>query len=332
MPSTVTTQMIAELAGVSQSTVSKALAGGYSLRPKTRQRILEIARRLNYHPSGAARALVSGRNECIGVSYMHGRVPSDLFNQILEGVHEVFFACGYTTTTLMAEGETAVPRLVRDRLVDGLVIGFERDRELESFAASVGMPCVLVNAPPTEELDCVTTDNVGGVAAAVAHLAELGHRRIAYVSTWSHDPVSRLVCQDRARGYLQAMASQQLPACPVASPGTPVMDSLGSLLALPQRPTALVCFNDEIAMMTIKALFQRSLHVPRDVSVVGIDNLFASEYMIPSLSTLEIPWRQMGVAGAELLWQRLQEPHRPRQHKVLSPRLIIRESVASPPA
>ena len=316
---------VARLAGVSASTVSKALTGRHSIDTRTKQRVLEAVKLTDYSPSGFARALALGKTETVGVYYNHGSLPGSLVGIMLEGAQQCLGPAGYQLMLVARSPEQdEIAKPFRQKLIDGTIIAHDRDFPLERFLEGAGIPYVLVNVEPTDNQDCVVTDNKGGIRLAVDHLVQLGHTRIAFINGVEGSHVATRL---RADGYIEAMSFCGLPAIPGYNVCGPIEQQCRRLLELPELPTAVICYNDEVAMGMIGQLLERGVSVPQQVSVIGCDDHnVAVRYFHPAVTTLRVPFKMMGQRAAQLLLLRLEKRDRPYQLEVLPHELIVRQS------
>ena len=321
---------VARLAGVSTSTVSKALTGRHSVDKNTKQRILEAVRLTDYSPSGFARALALGKTETIGVFYNHGSLPGNLVGVMLQGAQQCLGPAGYQLMLVArSPDQDEIVKPFRQKLIDGTIIAHDRDAPLESFLENAAIPYVLVNVEPTDRHDCVVTDNKGGTRQAVDHLVELGHRRIGFVNGFEGSHVSNRI---RADGYIEAMAQCNLPAIPGYDICAPIEQQFRRLVSQPELPTALICFNDDVANGMMGQFLEKGIAIPQQISIIGCDDHnIAAKYFHPALTTLRVPFNLMGRAAAQLLLLRLKHPQNPCHLEVLPQELILRQSTGPCP-
>jgi len=320
-------QQIAKLARVSRATVSKALSGSAEVSPATRERIVGIAESARYEPHGAARTLASGRTGLIGfVPLRTGNVRIDMWAAaVIEGFSAALSGGGMDLVFVSENTRFGVPKMVAQRSVDGVVIiTHPHERLLESIK-SHSIPCVAANLGQVEGIDVVNSDSEGGVRLAVEHLASLGHRRIAYVNTPDVDRFHRATVEDRLHAFLKAAAEMGLTAAPGGQRHCDVRERV-EILHGANPPTALLCYSDIVAMFVIQALHARGLRVPEDVSVVGIDDLADARHSTPPLTSVHVPFVEMGRRAGELLLARIAEPERPFESVELPEELVVRES------
>jgi LacI family transcriptional regulator len=305
---------LARLSGFSVGTVSRALNGYADVRAETRETILRVARELDYTPSASARTLVTQRSHVIGVFLDTGEGHPDLqhpfFHEVLGGVKNLIGSAGYDLLLFASErpgngfGTHSYLKRCRHHNVDGVVMmGVDpEDPELGRVARSelptVGVD-VDLDGPSTTY---VISDNVAGGAAAVEHLADLGHRRIATITGL----VQTRPAVDRLRGYRRAVQAQGLAyRDEYVAYGDYYHESgrreMARLLALDEPPTAVFAASDMMALGAIRAVAEAGLSVPGDVSVVGFDDIQLADHMNPPLTTLRQDKPGLGAAAGAAL-------------------------------
>ncbi|HUZ84150.1 MAG TPA: substrate-binding domain-containing protein, partial [Gaiellales bacterium] len=267
-------------------------------------------------------------------------LTNPLFPPIIRGMEEVLDRAGYTTLVASTDGD---PERERQRLrtltarqVDGfLVATAERGRASFAELVSAGMAVVLVNRTVEHGgVFAVVPDDRKGLALAVAHLVELGHRRIAHLAGPQRLSTGRL----RYRGFLEAMDDHGLAVdrrdVVHADAFTEAAGALAArrLLRLRSRPTAIVAANDLLALGVYTALQSTGLRCPDDVSVIGFNGMPFTDRFSPPLSTILIPHAQIGARAAELLLERIDDPHATPQTLMFEPSLLARASTAPPRA
>lgn len=295
----VTIRDVARVAGVSISTVSRALAAPDLVAEATRVRVQETALSMGYRPNRAARSLVTGHTGSIGLVVPDLENP--FFGSICKGVQARARAAGYavfigdTDEDPMLEAE-----LVRGlgRQVDGVILCSARGTEAAVEQLATEGRLVLVNRSHSG-IPSVTFDNAGGLRAVMRHLVALGHRTIAYaagpVSSWSNRSRTSAFLSYEARSpELELIELGNFP--PYFSGGTQAGD-----LAIASGATAIVAYNDLIAVGLMDRLRQRGLRVPEDVSVAGFDNVPVSTLVSPNLTTVDFPRIQMGRVAVDAL-------------------------------
>jgi DNA-binding LacI/PurR family transcriptional regulator len=325
---------IARLAGVSHSTVSRALRDSPLIPPQTTQRIKGIAAEMSYSASAVGRSLVTRKTETIGVVVTG---IDDPFNgEVVAGIEEIANGYGYSvilaTSQASPEREMRVVRSFGERRVDGILVASSRlGANYLTLLSELHVPVVLLNNQhPSEFVYSVTIDNFDGGYQAAQHLIELGHRKIAYIG----DQSGLQSDTERRSGFKKAMRKVQL-----ATPAEYLTRGDGRtsggrecaqrLLALADRPTAIFCYNDMTALGAMEAAAERQLAVGRDLSIVGFDDLFFASFLQPPLTTVRQPKKKLGRRATELLMT-LMKGGQAERTVVMKGELIARGSSAAP--
>lgn len=301
-------QDVARQAGVSVATVSRVFNLPDKVTPATREHVEQVARALGYLPNASARTLRTQRSRVIGV--VLPTLTNPVFAECLEGIASAAAAGGYAilpfTTDYRLEQEERAAHLLLAGNVDGMILAVSNPGTSTALLrlAGTGLPYVLVYNRHAGH-PCVSVDGEQALAELVARLAALGHRRIAMVS-------GQLSASDRAqqrcRGFRHGMQAAGLgdgsraPVLEVPFVETAVQ-AISALLRGPERPTALVCSNDLLAIRAIRAAHLAGLAVPHDLSVTGFDGIALGEDLTPQLSTVAQPNAGIGRASVELLVQ-----------------------------
>jgi DNA-binding LacI/PurR family transcriptional regulator len=302
----VTVKSIAREAGVSLTTVSRALNDRPDINPATRERILAVAHDLGYHPSSLARSLVTQRTHTLGLAV---RTISDMWVvEIVPTIEELARTAGYevflSTHYADPDKERRVLNTFRSRQVDGtIVISSTLGAAYPQFQDEWGMPIVLISPlVDTPHRFAVRNDDVGGARIATLHLASLGHQRIGHISvpTWTCPGL------DRLEGYRQGLVEAGLMADPAlvyfgdASVASGLQGA-EALLSLPDPPTAFFCFSDLTAVGVLRGARSRRLRVPDDLSVIGFDDVPLARYVDPPLSTMRQDMAGLGRCATQML-------------------------------
>ena len=338
-PRRVTIVDVAQHAGVSTTTVSKALRNAYGISPAMRAKVQQAIEELGYRPSAAARGM-RGRTYTIGVMLPDLRNP--FFADVLDGVTGALRDTDYQVLHASCcndeEAEARVTEAMIDRSMDGvmLIAPLSARRHLDAVAGTV--PTVVVGRHGhSSRYDTVTDDDFTGAALVVDHLADLGHRRIAHIEHLEKDPVrlKEMPNAQRADGYRQAMRARGLAEHIQVASTTYTQEGgyrgARQLLARSPRPTAIFAGADIVAMGVLEALAEAGLTVPGDVSVAGYDNTTFAAFGPISLTTVDQAGRQIGASAARLLLDRIADRHRPTAQVKLSPTLVPRRTTAPPP-
>lgn len=334
-----TLKELGRLAGVHPSTVARVLNDDPQQRvsEEVRARIIALAREHGYQPNHLARSLRTKR------SFVAGTVIPDIANPffaiLFRGIEDALAASGYSVIMANTDDEAAREQrsiaMLRGRQVDGLLIATARrhDPEIEALAAT-GFPFVLVNRH-TDPIpgNAVVPDDYAGAVAAIEHLIALGHRRIAHIA--GSDDMS--TGHTRRQGYLSTLQRHHLPADPdLVVPGSyrepGGYEAMRRLLDLPRPPTAVFAVNDLAAAGAVRAIEEAGLQVPRDVSVVGFNDLSAAIGTARLLTTIRLPLHEMGEAAAGRLLAQITGERVSPEPLVIPVELVVRQSTGPAPA
>jgi LacI family transcriptional regulator len=331
----VTIKDVAREAGVSIATVSNVLNGrAAAMSVATLARVKAVISSLGYRPSSVARSLVTGRAAAIAV-VLAGRDSERLFPAITT-IEELASSAGYGIALLFAkdaEACSATMISLGERQMAGVVVvsspGDALSGELRPLLES-SMPVVLLNRKVDDEGAVqVVWDDAGGVASAVAHLVELGHRRIAYLG----DPSEPQSTEARRQGYLSAMADhglrprdEWLKVCPFDASRERWRRTLTELVSAPPRPTAALAASDAIAAVAMRELQRIGVRVPSDFAMIGVGGSDYCPLLSPALTTVRLPVEEAGRCAAEMLLEMIAGGHSGGQRVVLPCPLIVRES------
>src|SRR5215510_2914366 len=290
---------IARAAGVSHSTVSRALRNSPLVNAKTAARVRKIAKKQKYVASAVARSLVTQRTNTIGVVVTS--IADPFAGEVVDGIEECALANNYSVILVASHGdpdrELRAVQSFHERRVDGVLVMASRvGARYRSRLSGLRSPVVLINSHHNGEFTySVRIDNVGSARTATMHLVELGHRRIAYIG----DEQGFQSDSERFSGFQKALKEAGIPfdsTLVTYGDGTPArgMHAMAQLLSLPELPTGVFCYNDREALGAMRAVREHGLRVADDVSIVGFDELFLSSYTDPPLTTIEQPKHEMG--------------------------------------
>lgn len=322
---------VAALAGVSYQTVSRVVNDSPSVADGTRERVLAAIAELNYHPNGAARALVTGRGSTIAVFASNTTLYG--YAGIIEGIEDAARRAGLTVTiaVLKEVAATDVEQLARQTLAQPLAgaIALTHDaigrRALDVVPDA--MPAVAVGGSPATARPRAVLDERGGAVKATRYLLELGHRTVHHVLIPNEAGPA-----DRTVGWCSSLraARRRVPAVIQSSWEARSGYEAGVALAGRRDVTAILCGNDELAIGVIRGLFDNGKRVPEDVSVVGFDDQPFAAFMRPSLTTVCQRFPDLGRTAVELLTAQTRVGAT-GLHSVVTTDLVIRESAAPPP-
>jgi LacI family repressor for deo operon, udp, cdd, tsx, nupC, and nupG len=326
---------IAKAAGVSHSTVSRALSDSPLIRAETKARIQRLAREMGYTPDAIARSLVTQKTRTVGVVVTTITDPfvAEVVQGIEDAAHENDYSVILASSASEPERELAAVEMLRGKRVDGLIVTSSRVGALYlEHLERIGVPVVLVNNH--NELSgrytfSVSVDNQHGGYLATNHLIERGHRRIAYVT----GPADHSDDAERLAGYRQALGKVGLAFDPtLVVPGNGRLDggerALHALTNPESPPTAVFCYNDMTAIGLLSATRKAGLCVPADLAVVGFDDIPLATHVHPSLTTIVQPQRDMGQQAMDmaLTLMTADDSGPPFSDIVVKGKLIVRES------
>jgi len=309
-PRRVTLQDVANAAGVSLGAASAALRGTnrpIGVSPEKRERILRIARELNYRPHAAARAMAGHAFRTIGVlaaEYCFGSYYSRVLRAIVGQAEE----CGYNVIVKMASSTLDLQnaRIFNEELIDGVIIPAEHESHLREALFQFVIPHVWLHAGVDEPYNCVIADEAHGLQLAVEHLRTLGHRRIAFMPHDEAPSATTHTVVNRRAGYLEAMHQAGLPPIMARQEFMPVPAAVEHFLSLSPRVTAIIAHTDALASLTCAALLNRGVRIPADISVVGNEGVVWHRYCNPPLTTVRAPVLELGHAAVDMLVQRIE--------------------------
>ena len=342
----VTLKDVAAYAGVSKMTVSMILGGGPQserFSPDTRLKVQNAASALKYHPSAVAQALTRRRMNTVGIvlsQQFTSLIDDPYICGLLDGAMAVNAGHGQNTTVFTAhvwhDSEQSVP-LFCDGRTDGLIlISPAIDSDVVQSLLEAEVPFVLVhNEDPDPRVASVSIDNKTAMKALVAHVIEHGHTRLAFLGGF---PQSRSAT-DRYAGYCEAHALSRIPINPqlVSSLGYHYdvgVSETQRLMAMPRKaaPTALICGCDKTALGAAKVLTELGIRIPDDVSITGFDDIPDAALLVPGLTTVRLPMKQMGETAANLLLEQIERQEWTGRRELLLTEVVLRATVGPPPA
>jgi LacI family transcriptional regulator len=328
---------VAREAGVSIATVSRVFNQTALVTESTAAHVRTVAARMDYWPNSAARSLITHRTHAIGV--LLPDLYGEFFSEVIRGIDMAARREKYQVlvSSSRADAETIVSavRALRGR-IDGLIVmapDADATAAIRDFASR--FPVVLLN-PGEVDVDCgaLSIANQDGAYAAVSHLVQLGHRRIAMVM----GPAGNLDAEQRRRGYRMALADGGLEWAPELELGGDFGESSGfhaasALAALRPRPTAVFAANDYMAIGLMSALREADVRVPQEIAICGFDDIAIAQYLSPPLTTVRVDAYGLGERALQLLvpYARARRPAEPHR-EVLPTSLVVRTSCGAPAA
>ncbi len=330
---------VAALAKVSIATVSRTINGSPLVSDGLAKRVWQAIKQLNYFPNTHARTLVSGRSRLLGIIVEN--ITNPFFPELIQSFEAIAVGFGYEILVSSSNGDPATltkcVRRMLERKADGVaVMTFGGEETVLDELVHHGVPIVLAEFKLTDpKASTILLDYSSGIHAAVRHLVELGHRRIAFLAG-PHTLHSAITRENDFRAAIQAegLVAQKkwIIECDHTLKGG--VAGFGRLQSLAARPSAIVCSNDMTAIGVLRAAYKIGLRVPEDLSVIGLDDIDFAEFTLPPLTTIRLSRVELARAAFEALRQQAEDPGNPRLQRefLVSTTLVVRDSTAAPPA
>ncbi len=331
-----TQKELAKLAGVSSGTVSNVISGVTAVSERSRRKVLDAIKALNYQPNLIARSLRTNRTNTLGMVIPDITVP--FFARVVRGAESAAREAGYFLSVLDSESnhtrETAIMGVLRSQRVEGVLLvtaGGHKWSEQESAALLAGVPIVCLDRLPIGlDVDSICVDDARASEMAVMHLIERGHRRIAVIT----GPLTLQNEKERLRGYRQAMQRSGLDVDPdLIWKGSFEQEDVAALcragLANPKsRPTAIFATNGVTSLAALRAMYAMRVTTPKDIAYVTFDELASEEFFRPGITSVVQPAYEIGHRAVEVLLRRIAggAAARPLERVRLPAKLIERES------
>ena len=333
----ITIKDVALRAGVSPSTVGRAIGGYGYVSQKTRQRVLKAVEEINYHPHGIARSLKTGKSCTIG--YLMPSITNPFFSHIARGIQDITSSYKYNVilcdTGRDPEKIRSFGKMLIESRVEGVIHslpGGEETKNLVDLLRECGIPVVVASGSTRlQYVDRVLSDRIQGSFEATRHLLELGHTNIGVIAV-KNSTTSSL----RLKGYRRALEKKGLTMDDsLISEGLDYSEESGytqmkMLLMRTKRPTAVLAFNDLMAVGALQAAEEEGLSIPQDSSLIGFDDTFAT-LTRPQLTSIALPMYGIGKVSAQVLFDRILKHDKGKPKEIiLAERLIVRKSTAPP--
>jgi LacI family transcriptional regulator/LacI family repressor for deo operon, udp, cdd, tsx, nupC, and nupG len=324
---------VAHRAGVSIATVSRVINGSLNLNPETKAKVVKAIKEMNYQPNRVAKRLRSRGNPGKLIGILIPDIQNPFYVDVLRGVEEVSLQNNYALIMCNFGQDEKKEKLyldiLRSEAVDGLLTAPTRvdDPEVTKLLKA-GMPIVCVDRGlKNADVDVVMVNNQKGAFEAVDHLAKSGYKRIAYISGLPSIPSSYL----RETGYREALKVNGLDLDPsLIKYGDSKYESgmvlCRELLESSTPPDALFTGNNLITLGALETIHRKRLAIPSEIAIIGFDDMFWSNSLYPPLTAVRQPALEIGKRAAELLIQRINDPHRMCIQMILNPELMIRNS------
>lgn len=325
---------IARLAQVSTSTVSHVINGSRFVSDEIREKVMRIVVELNYTPSYIARSLKVKATKTIGLLVTATNNP--FFSEVMAGVEQYCQKNQYNLIIATTGGDAK--RLQQNlqtlihKQVDGVLLMCGDSRFQADMELTVSLPLVVMDWWFTElNADKILDNSEHGGYLATKSMVDAGHQKIGIIT----GNLRKSVAKNRLQGYKKALSEANIVLNPdwiVESHFDFEGGIVGAqkLLALSDRPTAIFCCSDTIAIGAYQAIQNQGLRIPQDISIMGYDDIELARYLFPSLSTISQPKAELGKLAVETLLQRIQEPNENYRTLVLEPTCILRESISFP--
>ncbi len=322
---------VAERAGVSIATVSRALRGFHHVSVDTRKRIVEAAQALDYPIPDHENRRIYGRTNSVGIVAPY--ISRWYFAQVIGGAEQALRQTGLDLLLSNFSQMKGRERLFQHQVLKGrvdalIVISLPPTEEEFESMLSLGIPIALVGMHH-ENCSSIAIDDVAAARTATQHLVNQGHKEIAIISGGPKDPFDFSVPQDRRKGFMQVIAESGLrwqPSREVFGEFTMqgAERAVDELLARPQPPTAIFALSDEMAIGAMRAIRRHGLKIPDDISIVGFDGHEISEFF--DLTTVEQPVVRMGEMAAWSIVEQMKEPQSEFHSITLPTTLVVRNS------
>jgi len=329
---------VAALAKVSIATVSRTINRSPAVSERLTKRVWQAIDQLNYYPNTHARTLVSGRSHLFGIIVEN--ITNPFFPELIQSFEEIAVAHGYEILVSSSNSDpaqlTTCVRRMLERKVDGVaMLTFGEEEPLLDQLELNDVPMVLAEfKPASPKTSTILLDYSTGIHAAVRHLVELGHTKIAFLAG-PHSLHSAITRENDFRAAMQAvdmpLQKSWIIECDHTLKGGVV--GFEKLYALPERPTAIVCSNDMTAIGVQRAVYMRGLNVPQHFSVIGLDDIDFAEFTLPPLTTIRLSRVDLAKAAFEALRLQAEEPANAKMQRefLVSTSLVVRGSTGAPP-
>lgn len=323
---------VAEMAGCSIATVSRAFSAPEKLRPETLVKIEHAAKCCNYAPNAIARAMVLQRNKTIAFVIHEKHYPimqNPFYAAISEAVQQEAEKNGYTVYIVSSKTfANSAMSMFANRSVDGVILAGQCEQMLLDVLQRQSAPVVLVNSQSVhDDIPSVTADDYDGSLQAVEHLIHRGHTRIGLLG----GNLYPYVASARQNAFIDTMAKYDLPILPryVRSCDANISSALSmatEMFSMENRPTALFCMNDVLAVGAIKAALRLQLHIPEDLAIVGYDDSNICQVIEPELTSVSVDTHRMGRESVNALIAKINGEQPGHIHLCLKTELIERQS------
>lgn len=333
-----TLKEVAKKANVSITTVSRVINDSNKVNVKTRERVENAMKLLNFQPNRVAQRLRGnkGRSKLLGLIIPD--IQNQFYSSIVRGIEDMSYGNDYAVILCNSDENTKKEKfyleVLKSESVDGIILPpIRQNGNVINELIESGIPLICFDRKlPSQSIDTVVVDNEKGGYLATSHLTELGHKKIAVITS----SLRFSSFEDRLRGYEKALTESGIRINKnYIKKGDHRSSEIGKKLAIEileqdPRPTAIFVLNNQMTLGALEAINEKNLMIPDDISIIGFDDMLWAKAISPPLTVIRQPGYEMGRRVAELFFQRMNDPDRDRVLIIMEPKLIIRES-SSPP-
>jgi DNA-binding LacI/PurR family transcriptional regulator len=333
-----TLKEVAKKANVSITTVSRVINDSNKVNVKTRERVQSAMDALNFQPNRVAQRLrgSKGRSKLLGLIIPD--IQNQFYSSIVRGIEDMSYGNNYAVILCNSdenpEKEKFYLEVLKSESVDGIILPpIRHNGNIIKDLIKTGIPLICFDRKlPSESIDTVVIDNEKGGFMATRHLMELGHRKIAVITS----SLGFSSFEDRLLGYKRALQEKGIPIEDnFIKQGDHRSSEIGKKLTIElleqnPGPTALFVMNNQMTLGALEAINERNLVIPDDISIVGFDDMLWAKAISPPLTVVKQPGYEMGRRVAELFFQRVNDPARERVQIIMESKLIVRKSTAPP--
>jgi LacI family transcriptional regulator len=323
---------VAACAGVSKATVSRVLSRSHYIAPETARRVLQAVRELNYHKNVHARRLATGRSDLFGL--VISEIANPFFPEIIRGFQAEAWERGFDVLLCNTEYSPGRTGAIMQKLIESDVRGVaivtsSLDEHAVDELVEAGIGTVFCNLGSSASLiSNIAVDYLRGISQAIEHVVKLGHRRATVISGPEDNRTAIII----KNALVSGLRRHKMDPHPVLSSDYRVdagASAVKSVLAAKEKPTVIFCGSDLIAMGAMNALEQAGVRVPRDMSVIGIDDISFAFLARPPLTTIRVPREQLGRIAFQSLEKMLKLKRHKGQEYYLETELIVRQSTTA---
>lgn len=326
---TYTMREVAKKAGVSPATVSRVLNKTQYIAPATEQRVLDVVRQLNYHKNVHARRLATGQSNLYGL--VISEIANPFFPEVIRGFQAIAWERGFDTLLFNTEYEPARTKAMVQKLIESDVRGVAIMTSSLTIGATAeltaaGIAVVFCNLNSHHRLiSNIAIDYQRGISQAIQHVVKLGHRRAAVIA----GPANNRTALTIQQALVSGLRAHKLNLSPVIESNYRVdagASAVREILSRPKIPSVIFCGSDLIAMGAMKTLEEEGVRVPKDISVVGIDDISFASLARPPLTTIRVPRENLGALAFDALEKILKLKRRNGAEYYLETQLVVRQS------